>query len=98
MNNKLKNILVIGGTGDLGKAVVKELNQKQANIIIASRSGGDIQFDITQTDSIKEMYRRVGKLDAVVCTPGAKIPIKPVEPESEDQAQGGGAPQPDSQN
>lgn len=27
-----------------------------------------------------------------------KIPIKPVEPESEDQAQGGGAPQPDSQN
>ena len=27
-----------------------------------------------------------------------KIPIKPAEPESEDQAQAGGAPQPDSQN
>ena len=27
-----------------------------------------------------------------------KIPIKPVEPESEDQAQAGGEPQPDSRN
>ena len=62
-------IIVIGGTGTIGKAVVKELAQRH-EVIIAGYKNGDIQVDITQPHSIDSMYQTIGKVDAVVSTTG----------------------------
>ncbi len=62
-------ILVVGGTGTIGQAVVTELS-KRHDVIIAAHSRGDIQMDITSQESINAMYKKIGKLDAVVSTTG----------------------------
>lgn len=62
-------IIVIGGTGTLGKAVVTEL-AKRHEVIVVGRNNGDIQVDITNPESIAAMYQKVGKFDALVSTTG----------------------------
>lgn len=62
-------IIVIGGSGKIGRAVVKELMQRHT-IIIAGRTHGDVKVDITNPDSIESMYQSIGRFDAVVCTAG----------------------------
>lgn len=63
-------ILVIGGNGTIGKAVVNSLSNKN-EVIIAGRNSGDINVDISDSESIKATYKKVGKLDAIVCCAGA---------------------------
>ncbi|MBT3383183.1 MAG: short chain dehydrogenase [Prolixibacteraceae bacterium] len=63
-------ILVVGGNGTIGKTVVNRLKEKH-EIIVAGRKSGDIQVDISDIDSIKNMYKETDKLDAVVCCAGA---------------------------
>jgi NAD(P)-dependent dehydrogenase (short-subunit alcohol dehydrogenase family) len=62
-------ILIVGGTGTIGKAVANELSQRHT-VIIAAINGGDIHVDITNSKSIEEMYKSVGKLDSVIATVG----------------------------
>lgn len=62
-------ILIIGGTGTVGQAVASEL-QSRHEVIIAGSSSGDIQVDITDSQSIKQMYNAINSLDAVVLTTG----------------------------
>ena len=61
-------ILMIGSTGDIGKAAYDELSQRH-EIIKVSRSAS-IQVDISNRQSIIAMYQQVGKVDAVICTAG----------------------------
>ena len=68
-------ILVIGASGLIGKGVADELAKKH-EVIRASRNG-DVQVDVNNPDSISEMYKRVGKLDAVAFAAG-KVPFKPL--------------------
>ena len=68
-------ILVIGASGLIGKGVADELAKKH-EVIRASRNG-DVQVDVNNPDSIAEMYKRVGKLDAVAFAAG-KVPFKPL--------------------
>lgn len=75
-NNTMK-ILVVGGTGTIGKAVVKELAQRHT-IITAGLHNADIHVDITDTNSIEAMYKSVGKIDAVIATVG-KVTFAPLE-------------------
>lgn len=63
-------ILVIGGTGTIGSAIVKELASRH-EIIIAGHSSGDMQVDITDIKSIQNMYSKVGNLDGVVIATGS---------------------------
>ncbi len=62
-------IIAVGGTGTLGKAVVKELS-KRHSVVTAGRNSGDLRVDITDTKSIEKMYQEAGKFDAVVSTTG----------------------------
>ena len=61
-------ILVIGGTGTIGSAIVRELSSRHT-IIVAARKG-DVQVDISDPKSIEAMYQTVGQVDAVVSAAG----------------------------
>lgn len=62
-------ILVVGGTGTIGRAVVDELPPRH-DILIASMTSAEIQVDISDNRSIEKMYQQVGKIDAVISTTG----------------------------
>ena len=68
-------IIVVGGTGTIGKAVVKTL-QKNHEVIVASPSS-TISVDISSTESIRKMYQNVGEFDTLVSTLG-KVSFKPL--------------------
>lgn len=63
-------ILVVGATGTIGRHVVNEL-KGDFEILTASKQNADIQVDISSPDSIKEMYKKVGKIDALISTTGS---------------------------
>lgn len=62
-------ILIIGGNGTIGKRVVSHF-QENNEIIIAGRTSGDVTVDIADSNSIKSMFDKTGKLDAIICIAG----------------------------
>jgi NAD(P)-dependent dehydrogenase (short-subunit alcohol dehydrogenase family) len=62
-------IIVVGGKGIIGSAVVKELSSRH-EVPVAGRHGGDLVCDITSEESIREMFAKAGQFDAVVATVG----------------------------
>ncbi|MEH6651734.1 MAG: short chain dehydrogenase [Motiliproteus sp.] len=62
-------ILVIGATGTIGKAVVARLGAEH-QVVQAAYSGGDLQVDLGNTDSIRALFTQTGKVDAVISTAG----------------------------
>ena len=63
------NVIVIGGTGTIGKAVV-ELLQKNHDIIKVGYRDGDYRVDISSKESIQSLFDEVGKVDAIIFTTG----------------------------
>ncbi len=62
-------IIIIGGTGTIGKKVRDHFAEKH-EVVIAGRSSGEVSVDITDCKSINTMYESVGNLDAVICIAG----------------------------
>lgn len=62
-------ILIIGGNGTIGRTVTSRLAEKH-EVIIAGRRSGDVTVDIASSESIRNMFESIGKLDAVVCVAG----------------------------
>lgn len=62
-------IIVVGAEGDVGTAVCDELSGRH-DIIKVGRTRGDVQVDIAERSSIEAMYRKIGKVDAVVSATG----------------------------
>jgi len=62
-------ILVVGATGTIGRAIVAALSAGN-EIISASLSKTTIKVDLAEPSSIHQMYRTLGRLDAVVCAAG----------------------------
>ena len=62
-------IIIIGGNGAVGKTAVDALSSRN-EIITVGKTSGDVQADIEDIDSIRAMYRQVGKVDAVVSAVG----------------------------
>jgi len=58
-------ILIVGGSGTIGKTVTDRLS-KEHEVIIAGRSSGDVTVDIASSNSIEKMFEQVGSLDAIV--------------------------------
>lgn len=63
-------ILVVGASGTIGASVVKHF-KKNHKVISASRSSSDLQVDITSKASIRELFNKIGQLDAVINCAGA---------------------------
>ena len=63
-------ILLIGASGELGRAVVAELGARH-EIISAGSKSGDIRIDISDPASIVAGLAAAGPLDAVACAAGA---------------------------
>lgn len=76
-------IIVVGGAGTIGKAVVEQLAARH-EVIVAGRSSGDVRVDISSADSVQSLYDRVGSFDAVVCAAG-EAHFGPFETATEDE-------------
>jgi NAD(P)-dependent dehydrogenase (short-subunit alcohol dehydrogenase family) len=63
-------ILLIGASGELGRAVIAELGGRH-EIISAGSKSGDIRIDISDPASIVAGLAAAGPLDAVACAAGA---------------------------
>ncbi len=62
-------IIIIGATGTIGKHVTKALEKEHEVIKVGSKSG-DLQADITSTESIEKLFTQTGKFDALVSVTG----------------------------
>lgn len=62
-------ILIIGATGTIGQAVVGALRPRN-ELILASRSKSAERVDLADPASIRALFERVGKVDAVVSVAG----------------------------
>lgn len=62
-------IIVIGATGTIGSAVVRELSPRH-EIVKVGKNNGDFQCDITDEKNIHNLFKRVGEFDALVSTVG----------------------------
>jgi NAD(P)-dependent dehydrogenase (short-subunit alcohol dehydrogenase family) len=62
-------IVVIGATGHVGEPVVAALSDRHQVIKVGSKSG-DHQVDIKDSGSIRRLFEKVGRVDAVVATAG----------------------------
>lgn len=62
-------IIIVGGRGTIGSAVVKELSQRH-EIVLAGRNNCDLICDMTSEESIRSMFSQAGKFDAVIVTSG----------------------------
>ena len=65
-------ILLIGASGTVGSAIEQELGQRH-DIVRAGRSHSDAQVDINDPASIRALYRKLGKVDAVICAAGKVV-------------------------
>lgn len=62
-------IIVVGGAGTIGRAVVELLSVRH-DIVVAGRRSGDIHVDIASQESVRSMYRQIGSFDAMICAAG----------------------------
>ena len=52
-------IIVIGGAGTIGRAVVATLAERH-DVVVAGRRSGAVPVDIRSPDSVRDMFRQVG--------------------------------------
>ena len=62
-------ILIVGATGTIGQAVTAALQGKH-ELVLASRKKSREHVDLTSGDSVRDLHKRVGKVDAVVSVAG----------------------------
>ena len=62
-------IIVIGASGTIGREVVNALSNH--DVIAVTRKGGDLNADIRDVASLRAMFAKVGKVDAIVSAAGS---------------------------
>ncbi|MFC5476354.1 short chain dehydrogenase [Paraherbaspirillum soli] len=83
----MMKIAIIGATGTLGKAVVKQLASRH-EIIEVGNTSGQYQVDITDINSVQKLFSQIGKIDAIVSTTG-KLHFGPLQELTPEQFQVG---------
>ena len=69
-------VLVIGATGTIGTAVTRAL-QPAHEVLPASHSKADFTVDLGDAESIRDLFSRCGRVDAVVSAAG-QAPFRPL--------------------
>ncbi|OKA28392.1 short chain dehydrogenase [Pseudomonas versuta] len=62
-------ILLIGATGTIGSAIDRELSPRH-EIVRVGRKSGDFQVDISDSASIRNLFEKTGRFDALICAAG----------------------------
>ncbi len=62
-------ILIIGGNGTIGRRI-KERLQTNHEIIVAGKNSGDLKFNLENSSSIRELFEKIGPLDAIIAVAG----------------------------
>lgn len=62
-------ILVIGASGTVGKGVVEEM-ARDNQVIRVGKTQGDFQVDLTSEESVRALFAKTGKVDAIVSATG----------------------------
>jgi NAD(P)-dependent dehydrogenase (short-subunit alcohol dehydrogenase family) len=79
----MRTVLVIGGSGTIGAAVVRELGQRH-RVLTAGRSSGDLRVAIEDVASVRALFEQAGRVDHVVVACGA-LHVGPLEAMTEQQ-------------
>jgi NAD(P)-dependent dehydrogenase (short-subunit alcohol dehydrogenase family) len=75
---------IIIGSGTVGSAVKKALEEKGHEVVSVGRGSGDYQADISDTNSLKALFGKVGPFEAVACAAGDVFPA-PLEQTTDEQ-------------
>ena len=62
-------VIVVGGAGTIGSAVVAALSARHA-VVVVGRKSGTVHVDLSSPESIRAMFQSVGKFDAVISAAG----------------------------
>jgi len=62
-------VIVVGATGTIGRSVAKLLIAEHKVVKVGSNSG-DFRADITNRDSLEQLFKEIGPFDALVCAAG----------------------------
>lgn len=62
-------VLLVGASGTIGKAIIQELAPRH-EIIEAGKSNSQYPVDITNVDSVRQLFNKVGKVDAIIAAAG----------------------------
>lgn len=76
-------VVIIGGTGLIGSAVVKELGARH-DVICVGNKGGEYTVNIEDKNSIKSLYQKIGTFNALVLATG-RVAFSPLTKMSTEQ-------------
>ena len=62
-------VMVIGASGTVGRGIVEDL-KRDHEIICVGKTQGDLQVDLTDENSVKQLFAKSGKVDAVIAATG----------------------------
>jgi len=62
-------ILIIGGNGTIGRTVSRYFSKKH-EVVIAGRKTGEEVVDISSSETIEALFKKIGIQDAIICTAG----------------------------
>ena len=75
-------ILLIGANGTIGSAIDNELSPRH-EIVRIGRHSGELQVDISDSASIRALFAKTGRFDALVCAAG-NVTFAPLADMTED--------------
>jgi NAD(P)-dependent dehydrogenase (short-subunit alcohol dehydrogenase family) len=75
---------IVIGTGTVGSAVKKALEEAGHEVVSVGRKSGHFQADISDPNSLKALFSKVGPFEAVACAAGDVFPA-PLEQTTDEQ-------------
>jgi NAD(P)-dependent dehydrogenase (short-subunit alcohol dehydrogenase family) len=75
---------IVIGSGTIGSAVKKALEEKGHEVVSVGRKSGDYQADISDPDALKALFSRIGSFDAVANAAG-DVSFGPLEQTTDEQ-------------
>lgn len=70
-------VLIIGASGAVGSAIVREL-KNDTELVTVGLTSGDYQVDLGNISSIVNLFKQTGKLDGIVCAASRGVVFKPL--------------------